>query len=78
MKFTKLNEKYDNLARKKAKGKSINSEKLAQLQQLLIDKKTRYEEKMKSSEDADKKYTLETRLKVINAQIEKSRVMLAG
>ena len=81
MKFTKLNAKFDKLARKKEKGKSINSKKLAKklavLQQLLADKKIRYEEKIKSTEDSDKRHSLETKLKVVNAQIEKSRQMIA-
>ncbi|WP_423909631.1 hypothetical protein [Candidatus Spongiihabitans sp.] len=77
MKFTKLNAKFDKLARKKEKGKSINPGKLAILQQLLTDKKIRYEERIKSIEDSDKRHSLETKLKVVNAQIEKSRQMIA-
>ncbi|WP_424945636.1 hypothetical protein [Candidatus Spongiihabitans sp.] len=78
MKFTKLNAKFDKLAHKTEKGKSINPEKLAILQQLLVDKKTRYEEKIKSAEDATKKHSLETKLKVVNAQIEKTKQMVGG
>ena len=76
MKFTKLSAKFDKLVRKKEKGKSVNPEILEILLQLLVDKKDHYEEKLQLVEDPDKRQSYETRLKVVNAQIGKSRVLL--
>jgi hypothetical protein len=73
MKFSRLVDEFEKYVNKKARGKGIKSEKLLKLQQLLIDKKFRYEAKLEATQDAQKRKKLETRLKVVDAQIEKSK-----
>ena len=58
---------------KQALGKRIKPEKLEKLQQLHVDKKSRYETKLEATQDAAKRKKLETKLKVVDAQIEKSK-----
>jgi hypothetical protein len=77
MKFKKLNAKLDNLVGKKEKGKPIDPEKLERLRQLLIEKKQRYEKKLGSADDSDKRRSIETKLYVVNAQIEKAGKLLS-
>ena len=77
MKFTKLSTKFNKLIGKKEKGKSLNPEKVAKLQQLLADKKSRYEEKLKTDLSDEKRKSFETKLKVVNAQIEKSSHLIS-
>ena len=52
---------------------SIKPEKLEKLQQLLSDKISRYEAKLAANPTSGKQSKLETRLKVVRAQLEKSR-----
>ena len=76
MKFSKLVEKYKNLVANYEQGKHITPEKLEKLeklQQLLAEKKSRYEAKLEATQDLEKRTRLETRLKVVNAQLEKSK-----
>jgi hypothetical protein len=73
MKFSKLIDKFDSLVNKLDQGSSIIPEKLEKLQQLLEAKITRYESKLEATEDPEKRRKLETRLKVVAAQLEKSR-----
>ena len=73
MKFTKLVDKFKKLVNSHEQGGHITAEKLARLQQLLADKKSRYETKLEATQDPEKRSRLETRLKVVNAQLEKSK-----
>lgn len=73
MKFTKLIEKYKKLVANHEQGGHITAEKLERLQQLLADKKSHYETKLEATQDPEKRSRLETRLKVVNAQLEKSK-----
>jgi hypothetical protein len=73
MKFTKLVDKFESLVKKHEKGVSIKAEKLTKLQQLLSDKRDRYQASLDTTEDAGKRKKLETRLRVVNAQLEKSK-----
>ena len=73
MKFTKLVDKFKKIVDSHEQGKQIESEKLEKLQQLLTDKKSRYEEKLETTTDPEKRTRLETRMKVVNAQLEKSK-----
>jgi hypothetical protein len=73
MKFSRLVDKFESLVNKLDQGSSIIPEKLEKLQQLLEAKITRYEAKLAATEDPDKRRKLETRLKVVAAQLEKSR-----
>lgn len=76
MKFTKLVDKYKKLVANYEQGGHITPEKLEKLQQLLTDKKTRYETKLEATQDPEKRTRLETRMKVVNAQLEKSKQLL--
>jgi hypothetical protein len=73
MKFSRLVDKFESLVNKLDQGSSIIPEKLEKLQQLLEAKITRYEAKLAATEDPEKRRKLETRLKVVAAQLEKSR-----
>ncbi|MCP4186404.1 MAG: hypothetical protein GY763_02255 [Gammaproteobacteria bacterium] len=73
MKFTRLVDKFEKLAIKHGQGSRIKAEKLGKLHQLLVDKKSRYEVKLAATTDPGKRTKLETRLKVVAAQIEKSK-----
>ena len=73
MKFKKLVDKFESLVNKAEQGSKVKSEKLAKLQQLLDTKKSRYEAKLGATQDPDKRRKLETRLQVVNAQLDKSK-----
>ena len=73
MKFSRLVEEFEKYVSKKSLGKRIKPEKLLKLRQLLVDKKSRYEAKLEATQDAGKRKKLETKLKVVGAQIEKSK-----
>jgi hypothetical protein len=78
MKFTKLIDKFKKLVDSHEHGGHITTEKLEKLQQLLTDKKTRYETKLETTADPEKRTRLETRMKVVNAQLEKSKNLQAN
>jgi hypothetical protein len=73
MKFSRLVDKFESLVNKLDQGNSVIPEKLEQLQLLLEAKITRYETKLEATEDPEKRRKLETRLKVVAAQLEKSK-----
>ena len=73
MKFTRLVDKFEKLVNKHERGRKIKSRKLAQLQQLLEDKRLRYQSRLEALEDPEKRKKLETRLRVVEAQLEKTR-----
>lgn len=73
MRFSRLRDKLENFFGNLEQGRSIKPEKLGKLQQLLRDKISRYEAKLAASLDSGKQSKLETRLKVVRAQLEKSR-----
>jgi len=77
MKFNKLIDKFEKLVKKHEKGVSIKAEKLTKLQQLLSDKRDRYQASLDTTEDAGKRKKLETRLRVVSAQLEKSKQLPA-
>lgn len=78
MKFTKLVGKFEKLIHKHEKGDSIEVEKLTKLQQLLTDKRDRYQASLDTTEDEGKRKKLETRLRVVNAQLEKAKKLPAN
>jgi hypothetical protein len=78
MKFTKLVDKFEKLLHKHEKGDSIEVEKLTKLQQLLSDKRNRYQASLDTTEDEGKRKKLETRLRVVNAQLEKAKKLPAS
>ena len=71
MKFSKLAEKFEKLVGKHEQGSAIKPDKLDKLQQLLGDKKSRYQEKLDATDDSDKRQKLERRLRVVSAQLDK-------
>ena len=73
MKFSRLTDKFESLVNILDEGNSIIPEKLEKLQQLLEAKILRYKSKLAVTEDPEKRRKLETRLKVVSAQLEKSR-----
>ena len=77
MKFSELVEKAEKLVGKHEKGKRIKPKKLDKLQQLLSDKKSRYEAKLAETDDPGKRHKLETRLRVVSTQLEKSQQLQA-
>jgi len=78
MKFTRLVNKFEKHVDKLDQGKHINPRKLEELQQLLADKKSRYETRLEATLDPEKRTRLETRLNVVNAQLEKLKLLLPG
>ena len=73
MKFSRLITRFEKLIGLSEQGQSIKPEKLLKLQQLLSDKISRYQAKLADNQDPDRQSRLETRLKVVEAQLEKSR-----
>ena len=73
MKFSELVEKAEKLVGKHEKGKRIKPTKLDKLEQLLNDKKSRYQAKLAETDDPGKRHKLETRLRVVSAQLEKTQ-----
>ena len=73
MKFSRLVGKFENLVKKLERGGSVIPEKLEKLQQLLDAKIARYNSKLEATGDPEKRRKLETRLKVVAAQLEKSK-----
>lgn len=73
MKFSKLVEKSDKLVKKHEKGIPVKPQKVSKLQQLLEEKKADYQARVENTEDPGKRKKLETRLRVVSAQLEKSK-----
>jgi len=73
MKFSKLIGKFEQFVDKQAQGEPVESAKLSELQGLLVDKIARYQEKLDATDDPQLREKLQTRLKVVNAQLQKSK-----
>lgn len=73
MKFSRLIGKAEKIVDNHAQGHPVESAKLSELQRLLGEKIARYQEKLDATEDPQKREKLQTRLKVVNAQLQKSR-----
>jgi hypothetical protein len=73
MKFSRLIGKAEKIVDNHAQGHPVESAKLSKLQRLLGEKIARYQEKLDVTEDPQKREKLQTRLKVVNAQLQKSR-----
>ncbi len=78
MKYKKLIDKFETLVEKHEEGEKVKPGKFDKIQGLLIEKKKRYEEKLESIEDPEKRQKLQTRIKVVDAQLEKSRRLPIG
>ena len=73
MKFSRLIEKAEKFADKVKQGRQVKPKKLTALQDLLGDKIARYEARLKEDMTEQKRNKLETRLKVVRAQLQKSK-----
>ncbi len=71
MKFSKLSTKFSKLLHKQEKGKTIKPEKIEKLRQLLTEKKSRFEERLSGELTDEKRDSIQTKLKVVSAQLEK-------
>ena len=78
MKFSKLVGKSEKYVDKYEHGKKIKPEKLRKLQGLLADKIAGYEAKLEAETDPDKRDKMEKRLRVVRAQLQKSRKLSAS
>ena len=72
MKFSKLVEKAEKIAQYYQQGRQVKPGKLTKLQCLLNDKVARYEARLEEDMNKQKRQKLETRLKVVKAQLQKS------
>jgi predicted component of type VI protein secretion system len=73
MKFSRLIEKAEQFGDKVQQGRQLKPKKLTELQRLLGDKIARYEARLKEDMTKQKRSKLETRLKVVRAQLKKSK-----
>ena len=77
MKFSRLIEKAEKFGDKVRQGRQVEPEKLTELQGLLGDKIARYEVRLQEDMTEQKRDKLETRLKVVRAQLQKSKQLKA-
>jgi predicted component of type VI protein secretion system len=77
MKFSRLIEKAEKFGDKVKQGRQVKPKKLAELQRLLSDKIARYEARLQEDMTEQKRNKLETRLKVVRAQLQKSKQLKA-
>ena len=73
MKFSRLIGKAKKLVDSHEQGHPVESAKLSKLQRLLGEKISRYQAKLEETDDPKKRKKLQTRLKVVNAQLKKSK-----
>jgi len=73
VKFKRLIEKIEQFVSYSEQDKHIDSEELLKLQQLLTEKKLRYEARLANNQDPEKQSKLQAQLKVVDAQLEKSK-----
>jgi len=73
MKFSRLIKKAEKFGDKARQGSQLEPKKLTELQGLLGDKIARYEARLEEDMTEQKRNKLETRLKVVSAQLQKSK-----
>jgi hypothetical protein len=73
MKFSKLVGKAEDIVDRHKKGHPVVCAQMDKLERLLSDKKLRYEKKLGETDDSQKRGKLQARLKVVNAQLRKSK-----
>ncbi|MCP4765453.1 MAG: hypothetical protein GY875_04210 [Gammaproteobacteria bacterium] len=73
MKFSRLIGKAEKIVDSHEQGHPVKSAKLSKLQRLLGEKISRYQAKLEEMDDPKKREKLKTRLKVVNAQLKKSK-----
>jgi len=77
MKFSRLIGKSEKIVDSHEQGHPVESAKLSKLQRLLGEKISRYQAKLEEMDDPKKRKKLQTRLKVVNAQLKKSKQLSA-
>jgi hypothetical protein len=73
MKFSRLIGKAEKIVDSHEQGHPVDSAKLGKLQRLLGEKISAYEARLGDTDDPQKREKLQTRLRVVNAQLQKSR-----
>ncbi len=74
MKFSRLIDKVEKFAEKEKKGKSGAPKKLSRLQELLVGKIAHYEARLEEKDLSKRNREIrKTRLKVVKAQLKKSK-----
>jgi len=73
MKFSRLIGKAEKIVDSHGQGHPVESAKLSKLQRLLGEKISRYQAKLEEMDDPKKRKKLQTRLKVVKAQLKKSK-----
>jgi len=73
MKFSKLIGKAEEFVDGHEQGQPVVCTELNRLERLLDEKVVRYKAKLEETEDPRKREKLEARLKVVNAQLKKSK-----
>ncbi len=73
MKFSTLIGKAEKVVDSYKQGHPVKSAKLSKLQGLLSEKISRYQAKLEKMDDPKKRKKLQTRLKVVKAQLKKSK-----
>lgn len=78
MKYKKLVGKFEKLVEKHQQGRKVKPGKFDKLQGLLKDKRKRYRAKLAKTDDGEKRRKLEARIRVVEAQLEKSEQLTIG
>ena len=73
MKYKALRNRFGKLIRKQEKGKTIKPKKVAGLLRELLEKKKVYENRLQQDLKPGKRKSLEIKLSVVNAHIDKLR-----
>ena len=77
MKFSRLIEEAEQFRDKVRQGRQLKPKRLTELQRLLGDKIARYEARLEEDMTKQKRSKLKTRLKVVRAQLKKSKQLSA-
>ncbi len=73
MKFSRLVDQAEKIVETHKQGRSVGSEELSELQRRLTEKVSHYQAKLEETDDPQKREKLQTRLKVVSAQLQKSK-----
>lgn len=73
MKFKSLIDKFEKITHRHEQGIKVKPRKLEKLQQLLGEKKLGYQSRLELLKDPEKRKKLKTRLRVVEAQLEKMK-----
>jgi hypothetical protein len=73
MKFSKLVDKAEDIVDRHKKGRPVVCKQMNKLELLLSEKIVRYQKKLEETDDSQKRKKLQARLKVVDAQLRKSK-----